>query len=133
MVDARIPHQRLELDMNWEPCEPPRLFYAGRNDEAILDVGHMRLADDEQVTFVRASGAEYDVVAKEWGYYATPSLNARLPEFGLRSALVKSLATARRYILLVENGFEDSFNAYLQAENLVVETWLDTLDIKLSK
>lgn len=114
--------------MNWVPCDPPRLFRAGVNDEPIVDVGHMNLSDGEQVTFVRPSGAEYDVVAKEWGFYATPSVNARLPAFGIRAAIARSLATSRRYVLLVERGYEAGFQDYLQSENMVVEVWLDTTD-----
>jgi hypothetical protein len=118
--------------MRWAPCRPPRLFHAGRNDEPILDVGRMTLATGEQITFARPSGAEYDVVAKDWGFYATPSVNGRLLASGMRAALVRSTTSARRFVLLVENGYEASFNAYLQSEHMVVEAWLDTTDVEVS-
>ena len=89
------------------------------------DCGTMFLNQNEQITFKRESGAEYDVTAKDWGFYATPSTNGRLSKFGFRTALVSNTKNKRRYVLLVEKGFEDSFNSYLNAESLVIEMWLD--------
>ena len=83
------------------------------------------------------SNAEYDVVRKSWGYYATPSLNGRLQAFGLRGVLVKSL-DAKFYILLVEKGKEHCFLCYLDVEKLTIVCWLDddnaleTLEEKLN-
>jgi len=59
---------------------PPRRFDPdGTGRFAVLDAGGIELAADEQVTFCSVTGSEYDVTRKAWGYYATPSLNARLP------------------------------------------------------
>jgi hypothetical protein len=79
---------------------------------------------DEQVTFTTPAGGELDVVRKDWGFYATSSLNGRLPAHGLRPALVRN-AEGRRWLLLVERGHEAAFDAYRAEQGLEVETWLD--------
>jgi SAM-dependent methyltransferase len=105
--------------------DPPRVFVIGRGAPiALHDCGRIELAPDEQVTFVTPAGGEYDVVRKAWGFYATPSLNARLPSFGLRPALVKS-CEERFYVMLVERGAEEEFARYLERERNVVLGWLD--------
>ena len=52
---------------------------------------------------------------KDWGYYATPSLNGRLPQKGLRPALMRNAAN-RFFIVLVEAGREDAFHKYLKSQ-----------------
>ena len=61
---------------------------------------------------------------KDWGFYATPSLNGRLPEFGLRPVLIKS-AASRFHVLLVERGQEAAFLDYVTKAALTIVTWLD--------
>src|SRR5437764_15017896 len=101
--------------------EPPRVFRVG--EDLSIELRHsanIELGHDEQVTFVTDSGTEFDVVRKSWGYYATPSLNARLPEHGLRPVLVRSQATGRMFLLLVEPGFRAAFDAYATMDRLDV-------------
>jgi SAM-dependent methyltransferase len=121
--------------MNFTAIEPPRVFGVGHNGEIYLkDCGRVELDTDEQVTFVTPSGTEYDVARKEWGYYATPSLNHRLPSLGLKPALVRS--GERRYLLLVENGKEEQFHAYLKTQKMELLSWLhlpDKLEIRNPK
>lgn len=112
--------------MKLEPIEPPRTFaVAGRGGR--LEISHcatVSLDPDEQVTFSTPSGTELDVVRKSWGYYATPSLNRRLAEHGLRALLVRNDAAA--FLLLVEPGREPELEAYLAAERLRILCWLDS-------
>lgn len=61
---------------------------------------------------------------KDWGFYATPSLNARLPSFGLRGALIEN-TQGRFFVVLVERGHEPEWEAYRQVEQLTVVRWLD--------
>ena len=70
--------------------EKPRVFYP-RGDEKICisDFGEIHLMPDEQITFVKPSGARYDFASKDWGYYATPSINNRLTKENFKTALVK--------------------------------------------
>jgi hypothetical protein len=89
------------------------------------DCAHIELEPDEQVTFTTDSGAEYDVARKSWGFYATPSLNARLAQFGLRAVLIKNRIN-RYFVMLVESGKEDLFQRYLDIEGLDIVGWLDT-------
>jgi SAM-dependent methyltransferase len=111
--------------MEFRPLEPPRRFRVGA-DQAIelVHVADVELAADEQVTFRGGSGSEYDVVRKAWGYYATPSLNVRLPAHGLRPALCRN-ADGKRTLLLVERGADAEFENYLAGQGMAVDAWLD--------
>lgn len=104
--------------------DPPRRYTAGRTDVEIADCGRVALDPDEQLTFTTPAGGELDVTRKAWGFYATPSLNARLPRFGLRGALVAN-AQGNRFVVLVESGREDGWESYREAERLEVVEWLD--------
>ena len=113
--------------MKFESKAPPRRFQVGNSVKFDMkDCGNLRLEPDEQVTFITASGAEYDIAAKDWGFYATPSLNGRLEQFGLRGVLVCNRGTGRYFLLLVERGREPQFDAYCAQENLAVVAWLDS-------
>jgi len=108
------------------PNDPPRTFRVGHDRS--IEIAHaadVELADDEQVTFTTTSGTEFDVVRKDWGYYATPSLNSRLPDHGLRAVLVRGRRLKRMYLLLVERGHEDAFHRYIEWDGLDVVCWLD--------
>jgi len=105
----------------------PRRFAVGNADKIEMrDCGTLALEPDEQVTLVTGSGAEYDVARKDWGFYATPSLNGRLESFGLRGVLIRNTLTGRYFVLLVERGHEDKFSAYMARESLEVVAWLDS-------
>jgi hypothetical protein len=91
----------------------------------MADCGRVELEPDEQLTFTTPDGAEYDVARKSWGFYATPSLNGRLREFGLRGVLVRN-RIGRYFVLLVERGHEDEFESYRALEELDVIAWLDS-------
>ena len=112
--------------MQFTPTKPPRIFEVGRGTSIkIADCGRMVLQPDEQITFLTASGAEYDVARKSWGFYATPSLNGRLQTFKLRGVLVKSPAS-NYYVLLVEQGKEADLQCYLDVEAHTIVCWLDS-------
>jgi SAM-dependent methyltransferase len=105
--------------------EPPREFQVGRGAPiTIRDCGRVELQADEQITLVTESGGEYDVARKSWGFYATPSLNARLKRFGFRPALVRS-GDDKWYVFLLEGGGEAEFARYLRLEGHLVVAWLD--------
>lgn len=108
--------------------DPPRKFKVGKEGKITLsDCAHIVLSPDEQVTFKTESGKEFDVARKSWGYYATPSLNARLASFGLKSALVKSPEN-KYYIFMLESGKEKEFDDYIQDEGHKIIHWLDTTE-----
>ena len=104
---------------------PPRLFRVGQAEQIeIADCARIDLAPDEQVTFRTDSGAEYDVTRKDWGFYATPSLNGRLAAFALKGVLVRNPA-ALLFVLLVEESRMSLFQRYVEQEQLTILAWLD--------
>jgi len=109
-----------------EVVQPPRVFVTGRGGGIRMsDCARIALDADEQVTFVTPSGAEYDVARKSWGFYATPSLDARLARFGLRAALVRNGA-GRHFIFLIERGADQDCARYMEAERIEIVAWLDS-------
>lgn len=112
--------------MRFTPTLPPREFPVGRCQKILLkDCGRMEMEPDEQITFTTPTGAEYDVARKSWGFYATPSMNGRLTQFGLRGVLVKS-PKGKYYLWLVERGKEMEFQQYLAQEKHRLIAWLDS-------
>lgn len=101
---------------------PPRDFTV--KGVTISHVADIDLAPDELITFKTESGAEYDVARKDWGYYATPSINGRLKDMGLRTALVSN-PEGRLYVLLVELSKMAAFDAYCTEQTIDVLKWLD--------
>ncbi len=111
--------------MKVEKKDPPRTYRAGQAEPVtISDCARIALEPDEQVTFVTESGGEYDLTRKDWGFYATPSTNGRLRDFGLRAVLIRNLA-GRYYVLLVERGKEAQFERYHTIEGFTLVCWLD--------
>lgn len=118
--------------MKFEEKTPPRVFEVGYDVKGyISDCGTMHLAPDEQITLVTEKGGEYDVTRKEWGFYATPSLNGRLSGFNLRGVLVKN-RHSRFFVMLVERGKEEAFDRYVKQEPLKVVAWLDSEEALVS-
>lgn len=132
LADSGFPSPELALggcDVKFDQKNPPRVFEVGNTVRfAMRDCGTVSLEPDEQLTFIRPSGAEFDVSAKDWGFYATPSLNGRLAGFGLRGALIRNRTTGRYFVLIVESGYEPAFEAYLAQETCEVVVWLDSTD-----
>jgi hypothetical protein len=114
-------------DLKFLPQQPPRAFQVGPQGQiTIFDHGKIDLQPNEQVTFILPQGGEYDVTRKEWGFYATPSLNGRLEKFGLRGVLIKNRGTKRFFVLLVEKGKDAAFEEYCRTENLEAVVWMDS-------
>lgn len=106
-------------------AEEPRKFIVGiDNSISISDYGTITLEPNEQITLLDRDGAEYDVAAKDWGYYATPSINHRLKNQNYKTALVKN-SENRVYVMLVKNNKIDLFNDYCKKENQTIITWID--------
>ncbi len=104
--------------------EEPRLFFVGNNKEIeIKDYGTVHLDENELVSFVTESGSEYEICKKNWGYYATPSIENRLKDNGFLSALVKN-SSNQLYLWVIEKEKKDLFETYLNKENHKVVDWL---------
>ena len=111
--------------MRFERTDPMRVFQVGLDQQiSISDCGRVSLEPDEQVTFVTPAGKEHDFVAKNWGFYATPSINGRLADQGFKTALVKN-SFGKYYIMVVDPEQMVDFNAYLKIERHEIAEWLD--------
>jgi hypothetical protein len=90
----------------------PRIFNVNVGDRKIQlnDAAKILLKQNEQVTF-KYLNSEYDVTKKDWGYYATPSINGRLKRFGFRTFLIKNKKN-KLYIFLVHKNKMRSFKKY---------------------
>ena len=114
--------------MHLEPVDPPRTFRVGLgSDVTLAHVADLELDENELVTFRTPSGANFDVTRKLFGFYATGSLNDRVPRSGLRPALVRN-AESQYFVMLVEPALEEVFAAYCLREDQTVLAWLDDQD-----
>ncbi|MCF6330705.1 MAG: hypothetical protein L3I99_04075 [Sulfurimonas sp.] len=109
----------MKLDLKKEP----RVF--GVKGHEIKDFGKISLDLDEMISFKTQSGKEYDFVAKEWGFYASPSINSRLIKEGFKTALVVN-ENNQLYVMVVEKDKIDIFKKYLKdnQDNKII-CWLD--------
>ena len=103
----------------------PRRFSVGKADVELSHVANISLGPDEMVTFLSTGHREYDLVAKDWGYYATPSVGKRLREFGLRAALMRNVDTRHVFVVLVFDDQIDVWESYMRAERQELVMWLD--------
>ena len=104
---------------------PPRKFSVGiKKKITISDCGNINLKNNEQISFITDDKKEYDVVRKEWGFYATPSINGRLKKQGFKTALVKN-SHGLFYVMLVEKEKIELFKKYLLDEKNSLIKWLD--------
>ena len=102
---------------------PPRVFHPAPGI-AISDCGDLELAADEQVTMISGTGKRMDVAAKNFGFYATPSVNGRLKNEGFKTALVRNRA-GQVYVMVVDTERMAEFRGYCAAESQTVLEWLD--------
>lgn len=107
-----------------EDINPARTFPVGYENIILRHVANIELEADEMVTFV-AGESEYDVCRKNWGYYATPSLDKRLPGFGLRPALMRNKLTRHYFVVLVQESQLQEWKNYMIREEQELVVWLD--------
>jgi len=95
----------------------PRIFNVnvGNTKIQLKDTAKIMLNKNEQVTF-KYLNSEYDVAKKDWGYYATPSINGRLKKFGFRTYLIKNKRD-QLYIFLVHKNKMRAFKKYCKHDN----------------
>ena len=103
--------------------KPPRKFKPSKNI-IIKDCAKIYLNSNEQVTFLTKKKQEYDVCKKEWGFYATPSVNGRLKSYNFKTAIIQNIKTKKIYIFILEKGKEKKFYRYLKEEKCKVIKWL---------
>lgn len=105
----------------------PRRFQVGVADIELSHVANIVLEPDEMLTLISAGDREYDLTAKEWGYYATPSVGKRLREFGMRAALMRNVKTRQVFVVLVFDEQVELWKDYMQVEHQELVVWLDEL------
>ncbi len=111
--------------MKIKTIEPARRFSVGTYVSIELShVADIELEPNQLVTFRGEGGIQHDVCKTPFGFYATQSVNGRLPDHNLRPALVKN-EMERFYVMLVEAGKEEAFDAYLAADKGELVAWLD--------
>ncbi len=108
--------------MNVEITKTPRVFKV--EGVRIKDFGKIFLKEDEMISFKRENNKEYDFVSKEWGFYATPSVNKRLKKEGFKTAIVVN-SLNQIYINVVDDQELKSFHEYLNDSNLKILCWMD--------
>ena len=107
-----------------EALDPARTFPVGYENIVLRHVANIKLETDEMVTFLEGN-SEYDVCRKDWGYYATPSLDKRLPGFGLRPALMRNTITRHCFLVLVHMECIEEWRLYMAREGQELILWLD--------
>ncbi len=110
--------------MKIKNIKPPRKFLVGKNKTEISHVANIFLNDNELITFFTNKKNEYDIVKKDWGYYATPSINSRLKNNNFKTALVIN-EKKQVFIMLIEKSKKQLFTKYLKKEKNKVVSWLD--------
>ena len=105
----------------------PRIFKVGLLDNILIkDFGEIDLGEDEQITFLHVNNSRFDFAKKDWGFYATPSINGRLKNEGFKTALVKN-GNGKIYIMAVHKTKQKSFKSYCERESQTVLDWLDEI------
>lgn len=107
---------------------PARWFKVGVKDIEISHVANVVLEPDEMITFISPGNREYDVVAKDWGYYATPSIGRRLRSFSMRAALMRNVDTRQAFVVLVFDDKVLDWREYMKSERQELIMWLDDLE-----
>ena len=111
--------------MKTNTIDPPRKFPVGLAEIDISHTADIYLQDDEMVTFMAADNSEYDIVKKNWGYYATPSLGGRLLSFGLKAAIMRNIDTRQCFVILVQRDQLNALKKYMFEERQEIVMWLD--------
>ena len=101
-----------------------RDFTVGIKKIKIKHKANIFLADNEMVTFIDKRKMSYDVTKKNWGYYATPSINGRLKNNKFKTALVSN-EQGKIFIMLVEKNNINKFKLYCKNEKQKIIIWLD--------
>lgn len=104
----------------------PRKYKVGVADKIIIkDFGKIKLDKNEQISFVGNNGL-FDFCKKDWGFYATPSINKRLHNNKFQTYLVKNIYN-NIYLWVVENNKKKLFLKYLNEENHEIIIRLDEI------
>ena len=96
----------------------PRKFKVGIKKVTLKHFGEIYLKSNNQVTFINKK-SEFDIVKKNWGYYATPSVNKRLKRFGFRTFLTQNRYKSI-YVMLVHKEKVKEFRKHLKDDKIKI-------------
>ena len=101
-----------------------RNFLVGEKSKKIKlkHVANVKLNNNEQLTFLFKE-SQYDFVKKNWGFYASPSINGRLKKEGFISALVKN-KKKMIYLMVIHKSKITEFTNYCKKHDQKVFKWL---------
>ena len=103
-----------------------RKFFAGLFKKIQFnEVGKIFLKKNELISFVTEDNSEHEVIRKDWGFYATQSVNSRLKK-NYKTAKTEN-TQQKFFIMLVEKKFINKFKKYCKEEKQKVMCWLDEL------
>jgi hypothetical protein len=111
------------VEKNFEH-EVVRKFYVG--DEFPIQISLIKelpILPDQMITLVTENSKHLDITCKDWGFYATPSINKRLADQNLRVAISKN-DQGRRYVLVVDVEKLAAFEEYCRVQRQRVLSWL---------
>lgn len=95
-----------------------RKFKVGIKKTILKDLGKVYLNNNEQLTFINKK-SEFDFVKKNWGYYATPSINKRLKNFNFRTFLTQNFLK-NIFIMTVHKEKIKEFKKYLKEDKIKI-------------
>jgi hypothetical protein len=105
--------------------DEPRKYSVGAGGSIeISDFGEVELGPNEQLTFLSPGARKFDFTAKDWGFYATQSVNGRLKDEGFKTALVQN-RQGRIYVMCVDCERMNRFLEYCESEDQTIIEWLD--------
>lgn len=100
-----------------------RKYIVGKKRNIIIkDCGEIFLEHDEQISFVTENQARHEVVRKNWGFYATQSINFRLKKNFITALMCNT--SKRIYLVLIEKKKLKEFKKYCEIESQKVIQWL---------
>ena len=113
-----------------------RKFLVGKNKNiSLVDKGSIFLKNNENISIQFNGKMNFDIVKKNWGFYALPSINKRLKKFKLNAVIVESKNFKTFFILLVAKDKKkiSEFKNYCKKENLKIIIWLNDHNFSLIK
>ena len=82
----------------------------------ITEKAKIQLKNNQQICFLHQKD-EYDFVKKNWGFYASPSINSRLKMNNFRSFIVMN-QKKHIYLMIVSRSKMKYFKNYLKIEKI---------------
>ena len=83
----------------------------------------MKIKKNKKIRKFSIKKQEYDLCKKEWGFYATPSINSRLKNNNFTTLIVQGKKFGKFYIHIVDKKKINVHKKYLKSEKLKIIKW----------